>query len=296
MDYAATFQDVLPMQGLQQVALVAGILVCTYVTAKVFRGILERALKKPSKLINVDTTHLSFMKHFLSALVYLIGIGVAVYTVPDLKDLSISIFAGAGVLAVILGFASQQAFSNIVSGIFISIFEPLRVGDTVKIRGGEIFGIVEDITLRHTVIRTFENNRVVIPNSLIGSEIIENESLVDEKVCKYVDFSVSFDSDVDKAMQIIQDEAVKNPYFIDNRRKEEIAMNYPKVHVRLLSFTDSAMILRAGVWADNALSAYKMGCDLNKAVKQRFDSEGIEMPHSYRTIIYKKDMISHKDS
>ncbi|MFZ2456019.1 MAG: mechanosensitive ion channel family protein [Candidatus Altiarchaeia archaeon] len=289
-------ENAILMQGLEQVTIVIGILICTYVTAKVFRGILERALKKPSRLINVDTTHLSFMKHFLSALVYTIGIGVAVYTVPDLKDLSISIFAGAGVLAVILGFASQQAFSNIVSGIFISIFEPLRVGDTVRIHSAEVFGIVEDITLRHTVIRTFENNRIVIPNSVIGNEIIENASLVDEKVCKFVDYSVSFDSDIDRAMQIIQEEAIKNPYFIDNRRDEEKAMNYPKVHVRLLSFTDSAMVLRAGVWAENALSAYKMGCDLNKAVKQRFDAEGIEMPHSYRTILYKKDMGPQKNA
>jgi len=73
-------------------------------------------------------------------------------------------------------------------------------------------------------------------------------------------------------------------------------LNYPKVHVRLLSFTDSAMVLRAGVWAENALSAYKMGCDLNKAVKQKFDSEGIEMPHAYRTIVYKKDMGSQKNA
>ena len=290
MAYITSIQNALLMQGLEQVSIIIGILVCTYIAAKVLRGILERAVKKPSKLINVDTTQLSFMKHFISGLIYIIGMGIAVYTIPELKDLSISIFAGAGVLAVILGFASQQAFSNIVSGIFISIFEPLRVGDTVKIRNGEIFGMVEDITLRHTVIRTFENNRVVIPNSVIGSEIIENASLVDEKVCKFVDFSVSFDSDVDRAMQIIQDEAVKNPYFIDNRREEEIALNYPKVHVRLLSFTDSAMILRAGVWAENALSAYKMGCDLNKAVKQRFDSEGIELPHAYRTIVYKNGM------
>ena len=189
MAYITSMQNALLMQGLEQVTIIIGILVCTYIAAKVLGGILDRALKKPSKLINVDTTQLSFMKHFISGLIYISGMGIAVYTIPELKDLSISIFAGAGVLAVILGFASQQAFSNIVSGIFISIFEPLRVGDTVKIRSGEIFSMVEDITLRHTVIRTFENNRVVIPNSVIGSEIIENASLVDEKVCKFVDFS-----------------------------------------------------------------------------------------------------------
>lgn len=277
-------------QGLKQGLIVLFILTCTYIASTLLRNLLARTLNKPSRLISVDTTQLSFLKHFLSALVYIIGIGIAVYSIPEIKDLSLSIFAGAGVLAVILGFASQQAFSNIISGVFISIFEPLRVGDTVKIRSGEIFGIVEDITLRHTVIRTFENNRVIIPNSVIGEEIIENASLMDEKVCKFMDYSISFDSDVDLAMRIIQDEAIKMPQFIDNRREEEKALGYPKVHVRLLSFTESAMILRAGVWAENALSAYKMGCDLNKAVKKRFDAEGIEMPHSYRTIIYKKDM------
>ena len=69
--------------------IIIGILVCTYIAAKVLRGILDRALKKPSKIINVDTTQLSFMKHFISGLIHIIGMGIAVYIIPELKDLSV---------------------------------------------------------------------------------------------------------------------------------------------------------------------------------------------------------------
>jgi len=69
--------------------------------------------------------------------------------------------AGAGILAVAVGFASQAALSNIISGVFVVIFKPFRVGDRLKIN--ELTGVVEDITLRHTVIRDLENKRIIIP-------------------------------------------------------------------------------------------------------------------------------------
>ena len=124
------------------------------------------------------------------------------YFTPSLRALGTTIFAGAGIFAAIIGFASQQAFSNIIGGIFIVIFKPFRVGDLIEI-GVASKGTVEDITLRHTVIRDFENKRIVIPNSAISSETILNSHLKDGRINRRIEFRVFLDTDIDRAIEII---------------------------------------------------------------------------------------------
>ena len=265
------------------------ILIVTVVAARTVRFLLNRYLKKSSDDIQVDYTQYNFFKSAIIAIIYFVGFAVAIYTIPKLRAISVSIFAGAGILAAIIGFASQQAFSNIVSGIFIVIFKPFRVGDRVKI-GTSYAGVVEDITLRHTVIRNFENQRIIIPNSIMSSETIVNSSIVDQKICKFLEFGISYDADVDKAMKIIQEEAMAHPFSIDNRKEEELANDEPMVPVRVIGFGDSSVNLRAWIWADDPPNAFRMGCDLNKSIKERFDKEGIEIPFPYRTLVYKKDI------
>ena len=265
------------------------VLLITMIVARIFRKVMEKHFKKVAKGMKVDVTQYKFFKHVVIALIYIIGVGIAIYMIPVLRSLSVSIFAGAGVLAVIIGFASQQAFSNVISGIFITIFKPFRVDDRIKVKEG-VVGTVEDITLRHTVIRNFENKRIIIPNSVISSEIIENSHFGDEKICRFIDFGISYDSDINKAMKIMVSEAMKHPNFIDNRDKDEKAANDPAVIVRVLGFGDSSVNLRAWVWAENPRKAFALGTDLNKSIKEKFDKEGIEIPFPYRTIVYKKDI------
>ncbi|MFH1642252.1 MAG: mechanosensitive ion channel family protein [Nanoarchaeota archaeon] len=279
--------------GLGKFLLVVLIGVITVILERIVRRLVDKSFKKSSKFIKVDPTQYAILKHFLSALIYLIGIGSAIYAIPQLRAISISLFAGAGVLAVIVGFASQQAFSNIVSGIFIAIFKPFRVGDRIKI-GNEVSGIVEDITLRHTVIKNFENKRLIIPNTKISEQTIENASVGDEKICKFVEFGISYDSDINTAMNIMKQETEKHPKILDNRTDEERKNKEPKVVVRVIGFSDSSVNIRAWAWARNPSDAFVMGCDLNKSIKERFDKEGIEIPFPYRTIVYKKDLIKKK--
>ncbi|MBU0471361.1 MAG: mechanosensitive ion channel family protein [Nanoarchaeota archaeon] len=262
------------------------VLIFTFVFERIFRKLLGKSFDRSSKLIKVDKTQYTVLKHFLSGLIYVIGFGVAIYMIPSLRSLSVSIFAGAGVLAVIIGFASQKAFANIISGIFIAIFKPFRVGDTIKF--SDRIGVVEDITLRHTVIRNFENKRFIVPNAIISDETIENYNIGDEKVCRYVEFGISYDSNIDNAMKIMQQEALKHPDFLDNRSKEDVSNGVPPVTVRVLGFGDSSVNLRAWVWAKNSGAAFRLGTDLNKSIKERFDKEGIEIPFPYRTIVFKE--------
>lgn len=274
--------------GTEKIVLVAAIFLVTILVRRMVNTFLTKSFKKSSKVLHVDETNFKFFRHLASACIYLIGIGVAIYMIPSLRTLSVSLFAGAGILAVIIGFASQHAFSNIVSGVFITIFKPFRVGDRVKV-GPDLRGIVEDINLRHTVIKDFENKRIIIPNTLISSQVIENSSINDERICRQVDFSIGYDSNLDLAMKIMIEEALKHPNHIDVRSAEEIVQNEPMVRVRVIGFGDSDVKLRAWVWAKDSASAFALGCDLNKSIKERFDRAGIEMPYPYRTIVYKKD-------
>lgn len=266
-------------------------MICTVIFQKIISRLLRISFERSSKHLKVDETNYKFFRHFVSGVIYIVGIGLAIFAIPSLRTISVSLFAGAGILAVIIGFASQHAFSNIVSGIFITIFKPFRVGDRITL-GVDLRGIVEDINLRHTIIRTFENKRVIIPNSVISDERIENASIEDEKICKYINFGISYDSNIDKAMKIMREEAEKHPNCIDNRTADEKKKKIPKVTVRVIGFSDSSVDLRAWVWAKNPADAFVLGCDLNKSIKEKFDKSKIEIPFPHRTIVYKKKKVS----
>ncbi|QZT37802.1 mechanosensitive ion channel family protein [Halosquirtibacter xylanolyticus] len=265
---------------------VAIVIVTVYLTSFIIRKILNLFIKKKSLKANVDPTNFSFIKNSITFVIYTIGIIVIFLITPSLQGFGKALFAGAGVLAAVIGFASQKAFSNIISGIFILIFRPFRVDDIIEI-GNTQKGMVEEITLRHTIIRNFENRRIVIPNSIISEETIINSDLIDQKINKFIAFGISYDSDIDLAKKIIYDEAIKHPLFIDNRSIEQKEENIPKVIVRVVELADSSVNLRASVWTRTNGDAFVLSCDLNESVKKRFDNEGIEIPFPHRTIVYK---------
>jgi small conductance mechanosensitive channel len=245
------------------------------VVGRLLRYVMGRSVKAASRKLKADPTRYNFLKNAVEFIIYIIATIVIFNSIPTLKDYGTAIFAGAGVFAAIVGFASQAAFSNIVSGIFIVIFKPFSVGDRVRV--GQLYqGDVEDITLRHTIIKDFENRRIVIPNSVMNNETIINSTIAQERVCMFVELAISFDSDTGKAMHIMQDEALRHPACEDNRSAEEKSNDHPQVEVRLLGFTDAAQQLRAYVWAKDPSVGFILKCDLNKSIKERFDKEGIQ--------------------
>jgi small-conductance mechanosensitive channel len=237
----------------------------------------------------VDQTRLKFFSSSISIFIWLIVIGSIIWLIPPLKALAVSFFAGAGILMVFVGLAAQEAFSNIVGGIFIIIFRPFRVGDLIKV-GNLDHGIVRYITLRHTVIRNFENNHIFIPNSIISSDTVINNSIEDPAVCRLLEIGISYDSDLDLAIRIIQEEAQSHPNTIDRRTPEQISNNDHPVRVRLVGYGDFSINLIAYVWVDNFLNGRNVQSDLLMAIKKRFDKEGVEIPFPYRTVVYKKDL------
>lgn len=269
-------------------AIVVITLVLAIILSRILRFIMNRFFIRSAKKLNVDHTKYNFLKNAVSFLVFLAALIVIFVMIPQLKALGLTLTAGAGIITAIMVFASQQAFSNIISGIFIVIFQPFRVDDHIKI--GDLFmGSVEDITLRHTVIRNYENRRIIIPNSVISSETIINSNIIEDKICNYFELGISYDSDIDKAIEIIRDEAIKHPNFIDNRSEEERKDNIPDVVIRVINLADWSVNLRAYIWSENSASGFVMKCDLRKSIKERFDKEGIEIPFPHRTVVFKKD-------
>jgi small-conductance mechanosensitive channel len=264
------------------------VLFIAWIALRILRLLLSRFLKRSSEELNVDPTKYLFLKNGLNFVIYLGALIIILYSIPTLKTLGVSLFAGAGILAAIIGFASQAAFSNIISGIFIVVFKPFRVGDVIKV-GDRVTGRVEDITLRHTVIRNFENRRFILPNSLISSEIILNSSIIDEKIANFVFFSISYETNLDYAINVMREEVMKHPLLIDNRDQEELNSNEPVVVIRVVEVGDFAIKLRATCWSRDFNDGFIMQTDLLRLIKLRYDKEGIEIPYPHRTLVNKKD-------
>jgi len=272
------------------IAVDISIILIALVFAAILRRIFNRLFIKFESQDQSGLTKLNFLKQVISVSIYVGAVAFIIYRIPALKSVALSIFASAGILALIIGFAAQQAFANIISGLFIIISKPFQVNDRIRVAGKlEVSGIVEEISLRHTVIRNFENQRVVVPNSIIGNETIINSNLNDEKICRFVELGISYDSNINLAMQIIEDEASNHPFCIDNRTEIEVKTGVPKVIVRVIGFGDSSVNLRGYAWAANPPDAFAMGCDLNKSIKERFDKEGVELPYPHRTVITKNN-------
>jgi len=179
-------------ETLRYVLLIFGTLFVVTVTSLFLRKLISIAIKKNSKILGVSPTTYVFLKNSISFILYSVGIFWIFYNIPYFKTLGSALFAGAGIFAAVIGFASQKAFSNIISGLFILIFKPFRVGDIIEISANSK-GVVEEITLRHTVIRDYEFRRVVIPNAIISEQTIINSTITDEKIRKHIEIGISYD-------------------------------------------------------------------------------------------------------
>ena len=265
--------------------IISFIIIGSYLLSRLLKYILSKYLDRQTKSLDNDPTSYNFLKNAISFFIFIGAIISIFYTIPSLRELGLTLLASAGLIAAIIGLAAQQAFSNIVSGVFVVIFKPFRVGDLIEV--GINRGIVEDITLRHTVIRNIENRRLIIPNSVISNETIINSNIKDTKICNILDIGISYDSNVDHAIKIIQEEGIAHPNCIDNRTEEQKNNNEPLVTVRVLGYGESAINLRAYIWSADSWAGFTMKCDLYKSIKNKFDKNDIEIPFPYRTIVYK---------
>ncbi len=246
----------------------------------IFKWLLIVFLNRRQKQGSYNVTKLKFVKNSIRFIFIIIAFVIIVGTVPFLRRQATLIFSGAGILAAIIGFAAQAAISNLIAGVFIVLFEPFRIGDYIKL-DLERVGIVIDITLRHTVINTFENKRLIIPNSIISTESILNHTIEDSKVLSFNNFKIGLRADIDVVRTIILEEAAKLE-FIAKFTKEE---NKVVSEVRVIDVHESYVHMRAYVWISEPFKEFKMKCKLKENVHKRFLEENIEMPIPIRKIV-----------
>lgn len=260
------------------------------ITDKVLRYFLYR--KQANK--DYDATGFKFLKHLIITVIYILGFAFALIQIPEFKIIGHSVLAGAGMISLVAGLASQQALSNIVSGIFLVIFKPFRINDKITINN--FVGTVEDINLRQVVLKDAENNRIIIPNAVISNQIIVNTNMHDTKCCKIIEIGIGYDSDVEKALEIMKDEIAKHPLFIDTRTAETKKQKMPLVVARVVALADSSVTLKAWAWAKNSTEGFVMYCDLLQSIKKRFDEANIDIPYPQRVVTLKKDKTSAEES
>ena len=205
---------------------------------------------------SVQTFILSFINITLKCLVFATALGFIGIPMTSL----ITLF---GTASLAVGLAMQGGLTNMVGGLMILIFKPFQIGDWIESNG--LSGSVEEITIFYTVIKSLDCTRIVMPNGELANSNIKNfSSNSKRKLC--VDFSVSYNSDIDKVKKVLKE-------VID---KEDLVLKDEEVFIKLTNHADSALIFTVRVWANNS-DFWNLKFSLLENVKKAFDKNKIEI-------------------
>lgn len=259
------------------------IIIVTVILNKIITGLIKRIIEKNK---NKDlTTVLIFCKKIIKFLVYFIGILIALFQFSVFSTLSITLLSGLGVLITVMGLAMQDSLGNIIGSIEIIMAKPFCVGDFIKLPEKNISGTVEEVGLRHTVIKTINNQREVIPNSVLKDSIIENANFADNEIVLLEEYAISYTADVEKAVEIMKEELSRICKVEFKGKNKDI--EFPKV--RVVKWDSSAIKLRAYIWGNDLGDAYENLFELNKSLKVEFSKANIEIPYDYINVVTKED-------
>jgi len=250
--------------------------IATYAVNHVMTGYVQELVSREPKLVTIYT----FLRRLALSVIIFTGAIIATFAAfPAAGAALASLLIAAGFVSIVVGLAAQSSLSNIISGITISLSQPFRIGDAVVFRND--FCFVEDIKLSHTVLRTWDNRRLMVPNSILQSEVIINYSINDPTMLVPLTVQVSYESDLEKAMNIMVDIARKHPDFLP-------APDLPQVVV--MEFADSGIVLRLLSRAKDQPTAFMMARDLLFQIKKEFDANGIEIPYPRRFLVLDRRM------
>ncbi|MDF0603477.1 mechanosensitive ion channel family protein [Psychromarinibacter sp. C21-152] len=182
-----------------------------------------------------------------------------------------SLVAALGAAGLAIGLALQGTLSNVAAGIMIILFRPIKVGDFVEVAGR--MGTVKDITLNYTELASLGNVQIIIPNSEVWGNTIENYSIYPTRRAEWT-FGVSYGSDLQKAQGIILDTIMADP-----RSQSE-----PEPFIQVNNLGDSSVDFLVRVWVD-AGDYFAYQADMKRKVKEALDAGGVEIPFPYRTVV-----------
>ena len=260
--FALSVQNWITTVGLKILIAIVILIVSFMVINRLSKAIEKKALDiEKKKLKNFDHTvyrTLSYIaKIALKVLVVLMLVG---YLGIDTSAVSALIAS----LGVGVGLAINGTLSNLAGGVLLLLTHPFRDGDYIEANGFE--GVVEDIFICNTKIRSYDNKVIYLPNGKLSSSEIVNYT---EKPVRRVDitFSISYSDDFEKAIEIIRETAAKS----------ELILNDPAPNIRVSKHGESSIDIFSGVWCKTD-DYWNTKFYMNEQVKKAFDKNGISIP------------------
>lgn len=241
------------------------ILLLTVLLAKLTKRIVAKAVSnsklKFSKLLQDFFTSLS------GKIIFTLGLLIALSQLGfELGPL----LAGFGIAGVIIGFALQDTLSNFASGMMILIYRPFDVGDLIHAAG--VTGRVSHMSLVSTTIKTLDNQRLIIPNNKIWGDTINNITAEHHRRVDMT-FGISYSDNIEQAEAVLEQLVQEHPKVLKHPE--------PTVKLHLLGESSVDFVVRPWVRPEDYWEVY---CDITRAVKMRFDEEGISIPFPQRDV------------
>lgn len=227
----------------------------------------RRYIKKYLESSKIDST----VKPFLETVIIItLKVLLLVSVVSMLGIATTSILTMLGAAGVAVGLALQGSLSNLAGGILILIIRPFKVGDTIEAQG--VLGVVQEIQIFNTYIKTFDNKVVILPNANLSNGNIINYS---REPIRRVDmtFTCGYDDDFKKAKQLLQEIVENHP----------LVLKDPAPNVFLQQLGDSGLHFAVRPWCKTE-DYWTVYSQIHEAVKERFDREGISIPYPQRDV------------
>jgi len=200
-------------------------------------------------------TRYRVLRRSVLTLIILVGVLSALLVIPQVRAVAAAILASSAVIGIVVGFAAQRTIGNFIAGLLIAFAQPIRLGDYIETEG--VTGMVEEIGLTYTFIRTSDNDRLVIPNEKIASDTIRNSSIRSRKKLAQVTVPVPLDRDLDAVIGLL---------------REVAGADDAQVQV---SDLDDPAHLTLSVWADDEPAAERLAGELRLKAHARLRDAGV---------------------
>jgi small-conductance mechanosensitive channel len=184
--------------------IVAAIVAGAVVLAKIVDWRMSRRELPPGAV-----TRYRVLRRSLVAAIIIFGVLSALLLIPQVRAIAAGLLASSALVGLVVGLAAQRPLANFVAGVVIAFTQPLRLGDRVTI--DDVDGVVEEIGLTYTFIRTEDNARLVIPNEKLASDTIRNATIVSREKLAQVTVQVPLDSDLDAVVDLLRNETAGEP-------------------------------------------------------------------------------------
>ncbi|MBN1513343.1 MAG: mechanosensitive ion channel [Phycisphaerae bacterium] len=249
----------------KNIALFIVTLIVFWILSHILAGVTRRGLARSQK---ASALLKDFFVRLVSRTTLLAGVLVAV----TMLEVNIGpVLAIVGAAGFVVAFALQGTLSNFASGLLILYYKPFDVGDAVTV-AGSVSGSVESMNLVSTHIKSWDNQRIVVPNNSIWGNVITN---ITGLPIRRVDmtFGIAYHDDVDRARQVLE----------SILQEHELVLNDPAPVVRVHELGDSSVNFICRPWSKTS-DYWTVYWDVTRAVKKRFDAEGISIPFPQRDV------------